>query len=80
MYVSAVSAEIADGTLPEKRLSLRDLWLNVPFNVPFAHPIRRGNARRRRAVQGHQPGERRDACKDRAIEAILGQMPEHARA
>ena len=49
MYVSTVSAEIADGTLPEKRLSLRDLWHNVPFNVPFAQPIRR---RQRTAAAG----------------------------
>jgi hypothetical protein len=80
MYVRTVSAEIADGTLPEKRLSPRDLWHNVPFNVPFPHPIRRGNARRRRAVQVDKPGERRDAWEYRAGEAVLGQMPEHARA
>jgi hypothetical protein len=30
MYVSAVSAEIAGGTLPEKRFSLRILRRNVP--------------------------------------------------
>ena len=30
MYVSAVSAEIVGGTLPEKRFSLRDLRNSVP--------------------------------------------------
>jgi hypothetical protein len=72
--VSAVSAEIVGGALPEKRLPRRRLRQR-------AHPqarVGRKTARRRRRVQGDQPGERRDARQDRAGEAVHGQVPDHA--
>jgi hypothetical protein len=75
MYVSAVSAEIVAGTLPEKRFWKRFLCRSVP--VQHAR-VGWETARRRRGVQVGQPGERRDAREDRAGEAVLAQGPDRA--
>ena len=75
--VSALSEEIVGGMLPEKQLLPRTLRHNVP--VSFARPSRPERPHgRRRGVQACQPGERRDARRDRAGEAVLGQGPDHA--
>jgi hypothetical protein len=72
--VSAVSAEIVDGTLPEKRLSPRALCRNVLIRTPGSAGRSHGGS----GVQVGQPGERRDARQDRAGEAVLSQPPDHA--
>jgi hypothetical protein len=74
-YVSALSAEIAGGTLPEKRFSQRILRRNVLIRRAESAGRPHG---RRRGVHGGQPGERRDARRDRAGEAVLGQEPDRA--
>jgi hypothetical protein len=74
-YVSAVSAEIVGGTLPEKRFSRRFLRRNVPVRTRQSAERPHG---RRRGVQPDQPGERRDAREDRAGEAVLAQGPDQA--
>jgi hypothetical protein len=74
-YVSAVSAEIAGGTLPEKRLPLRALRHSVP--IRRVKSAGRSHGRRCGAQKG-QPGERRDAREDRAGEAVSVQAPERA--
>jgi hypothetical protein len=74
--VSAVSAEIVDGTLPEKRFSKRFLRNNVLVRTPESAGRPHG---RRRGVQADQPGERRDARRDRAGEAVREQVPDQAR-
>jgi hypothetical protein len=75
MTVSAVSAEIVDGTLPEKRLLPRALCRNMLIRTPESAGRSRG---RRRGVQVDQPGERRDARQDRAGEIVVVQPPDHA--
>ncbi len=74
-HVSAVSAEIVDGMVPEKRLS--KMFLRARSHARVGWELRE-TARRRRGVQVRQPGERRDAREDRAGEAALGQAPERA--
>jgi hypothetical protein len=76
MSVSAVSAEIVGGTLPEKRFLLTALRNNVLVCTPESAGRPHG---RRRGVQEDQPGERRDARQDRAGEAVRAQGPDHAR-
>jgi hypothetical protein len=76
MYVSAVSATIVDGKLPEKRFSLRYLYHNGLLRTPESAGRPHGGGRR---VQVDQPGKRSDARQDRAGEAVLGQVPDHAR-
>ena len=75
-FVSAVSAEIVDGTLPEKRFSPRDLRHDVLIRMPESAGRPYG---RRRGVQVGQPGERRDARQDRASEAVFAQVPDGAK-
>jgi hypothetical protein len=75
-YVSAVSAEIVGGTLPEKRLVKMFLRHTVLIRTPES--ARRPHGRRR-GVQPDQLGERRDARQDRAGEAILAQVPDGAK-
>jgi hypothetical protein len=75
MYVSALIAEIAGGMLPEKRFSLRCLRRNVPVRTRESSERLHG---RRRGVQRDQPGERRDARRDRASEAVFNQVPDRA--
>jgi hypothetical protein len=74
MAVSAVSAEIVGGTLPEKRFSLMPLRHNVSVRAPDST----GRLPAARGVQLDQHGERRDAPRDRAGEAVRGQEPDHA--
>ncbi len=74
--VSAVSAEIVDGTLPEKRLLPRALCRNVLIRTPESAGRPHG---RRRGAQVSKPGERRDAREDRAGEAVQAQVPDRAK-
>ncbi len=74
--VSAVSAEIAGGTLPEKRFSPRLLRRSEP--VQHARMSAERPHGRRRGVQRDQPGERRDARGDRAGEAVVAQPTDRA--
>jgi hypothetical protein len=75
MKVSAVSAEIVGGTLPEKRFSPSSLRNSVLIRTPDSG---KGPHGRRRGVQVGQPGEHRDARRDRAGEAVLAQGPDRA--
>ncbi len=75
MKVSAVSAEIVDGMLSEKRFLPRFLRHNVLIRTLESAERLHG---RRHGVQLDQPGERRDAPQDRAGEAVLSQPPDHA--
>jgi hypothetical protein len=77
MYLSAVSAEIVGGALPEKRFSLRPLRRSVLVRTCKSATSLHGGGGG--GVQGDQPGERRDAREDRAREAVLGQGPDRAR-
>jgi hypothetical protein len=74
-YVSAVSAEIAGGTLPEKRFFPRYLCRSVPFRRAESAARPHG---RRRGVQVGKPAESCDAREDRAGEAVLAQVPDRA--